>query len=327
MQMQLTSEAFSSRPEQALLAQFQRVSSEARNGTVWFHQPHNLYLSDRQAETYLDLMRAPGYGGSFHEVLRGLIRRNRKHILAGLKDPIDLFDLGPGYPDKTFPLLDALRGAGRSCRYIPVDISRRFLRVVGDACRPFGFPIEPQNCLFEELPGIINRSAATNRGSRLVILGVTFMNYPPHAILDLMSQLLRPGDALLLAVELFQVGRVNEMMRPYQSPAAERFNFLVLDSLGVDPAAVEYRVRFRRSRIEMGFRFLRPVRLQGIEVPHGREVVTSVSYRHTHESFLELLQANFESVRIFEDLDRGCSVARVSSSSGAAGTQERRIKR
>ena len=71
------------------------------------------YLLDRQAEVYLDLMRCSSYGRVFHATIRKLIDQRSGSIISGLRAPLDLIDLGPGYPGKTFPILQHMRSAIR----------------------------------------------------------------------------------------------------------------------------------------------------------------------------------------------------------------------
>jgi uncharacterized SAM-dependent methyltransferase len=306
--MTVNSKEVSADPRHALEMQFSFAGQ--RSSTVWLDNPFNLYLIDRQAEVYLGLMQSPSYGEGFHATIRKLIEQNSAPIVSSLAAPLDVVDLGPGYPDKTFPLLDRMRAEHLAGCYVPVDINRRFLRLAADACRPFGFPIEPRHLLFEELPKSLSRTSASS--GRLLLMGVTFMNYAPGRACHLLSKLIQRGDAAVIAVELLRDGAIESMMGPYRSDQAEAFNFLPLEIVGIPRGSVEYFVRFERCRIEMGFAVQRWVDTGRVHLRPGQQIVTSFSYRYHIQDLRALLEHHFFRVEIYSDLEGSCAVARVS---------------
>src|SRR5581483_8533641 len=204
---------------------------------IWLGNPSNLYLVEKQANAYLKLMARP-YGDGFHARIRSLIARHSGDLLTGLGRIIDLVDLGPGYPDKTFPLLTYMQLHHMDGRYMPVDISQRFLDVSVAACRPFGFPIVPHHLLFEELPAELRK--ARTRGNRLILMGVTFMNYKPERILPLLGDMANTGDSVVLAGELYQPHKIDAMLAPYQTEQAKAFNLLPLEVAGISQSSLRY---------------------------------------------------------------------------------------
>jgi Histidine-specific methyltransferase, SAM-dependent len=307
--MILTTEALSGDPQGALTRQLGTAANHGQ--TIWLDIPSNLYLIEKQADAYLDLM-ARSYGDGFHARIRNLIARHSEDLLAGLHPRIDLIDLGPGYPDKSFPLLECMRRRNTAGRYLPIDISRRFLDVAAAACRPFGFPIEPHHTLLEELPEELRRLPTCAR--RLVMMGVTFMNYAPGQVLLLLSRMLRRGDAAIIAGELHSGDCVAALTGPYESEPAKAFNFFPLELAGVPQDHLSYFVRFIRGRIEMGFTILRPVRIGETSIAAGREIVTSISYRYRYQDLLSTLNRRFSIVQPFCDEQGRCAVIRISSS-------------
>jgi len=305
--MTLTSKEVSEDPRGALERQIS--TADRRTGTVWLDNPFNLYLIDRQAEVYLGLMHSSSYGKGFHATIRKLIEQNSESIISKLAGPLNVIDLGPGYPDKTFPLLERMRTEHLAGRYTPVDISHRFLKLAADACRPFGFSVKPCHLLFEELPKCL--SGMNVSSGRLLLMGVTFMNYAPERACRLLSRLIRPGDAAVIAVELLRDGCLESIMQPYRSDQAKAFNFLPLEIVGVSPGSVDYFVRFERGRIEMGFEALRPVSIGKVQLPAGQQVVTSFSYRYRIQDLRELLEYHFSGVEIYSDAAESCAVARI----------------
>ena len=305
--MTLTSERVSSDPRRELERQIS--TAVPGNCTVWLDNPFNLYLIERQAEAYLSLMRSSVYGDGFHSTVRNLMERNSESIISRLAPPVNVIDLGPGYPDKTFPLLERMRAQRLAGRYTPVDINDRFLKLAADACRPFGFPVEPCHLLFEELPMRLSRMSDSS--ARLVLMGVTFMNYDPRRACRLLSRLIQPGGAAVIAVELLRDDSLESVMRPYRSSQARAFNFLPLEIVGVDAGSVDYFVRFERGRIEMGFEILSPVSVGKVRLQPGRRIVTSFSCRYRMRDLQALLKCHFPRVEIYSDESESCAVARL----------------
>jgi hypothetical protein len=319
--MTFRSEDIAHNPREILEAQI----SMANRGesVIWLDRPFNLYLLERQADSYLGLMRSAVYGEGFHATIRTLIEENSAALLAGLRPPLDLIDLGPGYPDKTLPLLSRMCREGIRGRYVPVDISCRFLNLAAETCCGFGLSVQPLHLLFEELPARLGAIGP----SRLIIFGVTFMNYEPDIACRLLSQLMRPGDIALIAVELLRQGCLESAMAPYRSEEARAFNFIPLDILGIPAASVEYFVQFERGRIEMGFELTRSVRTQACRLDAGRRIMTSFSCRSTMTELQTLIAFWFSTVEIHCDAERSCAVIRLGEPRiGALGVPLPRIK-
>jgi hypothetical protein len=278
--------------------------------TIWLDNPANLYRDDLQADAYLSLMNFAPYGNGFHATVRSLIERHASDLLAGLGESIEFIDLGPGYPDKSFPILRQMQRSGTEGRYRPVDISRRFLDLAADACRGYGFPVSPTHMLFEDLPELLHSSPS--RAARLIMMGVTFLNYESNAGTALLARMLCSRDAAVIAGELLDPGAPPEsLIAPYASEKAKLFNLLPLRLAGVACEHLQYFVRFRNRRIEMGFHVTAPVPFRDTCLFPGQELVTAFSYRYTYHQLEAVLRSRFPHVELFCD-DRGsCVVARV----------------
>jgi hypothetical protein len=305
--MTLTTKQLSDNPQGALALQLRCAPSDGH--TLWLHRPANLYLIEKQADMYLKLMSQP-YGDGFHAKIRSLIATHREDLLAGFGQRLDLIDLGPGYPDKSFPLLWYMQQQKMTGRYMPVDISRRFLDVAVTACRPFGFTIVPHHSLFEELPEQLPKNS--DAAQRLVMMGVTFMNYAPEEMVPLLRRMVRPGDSAVIAGELYNEESTVSMIAPYETAEAKHFNFLPLELLGIPESSLQYFVRLARSRIEMGFTVLHPIQIAGLQIQHDQEIVTSLSYRYGYEELLSILSTHFSRVQAFCDKEQTCIVVKAS---------------
>ncbi len=297
-------------PREALLASFRRKRAmEPNPRQLRLDEPFWLYLTDPQADTYLSLMGDDTYSSPFHAPARDLIENNTSDIVADLPPPILLLDLGPGYPDKSLPIISYLADSHISCRYCPVDISSRFLQVAVDAMKPFAVPVSSFHCLFEELPERLSTNPiVASEHTRLVLLGLTFMNFEPHSILGLIRRLLRPHDAFLVAASLRQ-GETDDLLSPYRTETARRFNFFPLSLVGLEPEHMDYFVRFSGGRIEMGFTIGQETRLEEMVLERDTEFLTAVSYRYTRDELLRVMQQYFSPVRMLVSSDDSVAVA------------------
>jgi uncharacterized SAM-dependent methyltransferase len=308
---QLKSFRLSTSPEEAVLSEFAVRHALRKPGEpVDMRQPYNLYLQDRQAELYLKMMDYTPYTNSCHKAIRELIAENRAELLSTDMKSLEIIDLGPGYPDKTFPLLECAPAQGLNSRYIPVDISRRFLSIASDACKPYGIPIEPKHCLFEELPVLLPPEEPDT--ARLFIMGVTFMNYTPAEAVALLRSLSGPNTAFLVAAALLPNGPVQQVIAPYTAEDARMFNLLPLDIAGFPASALDYFVRFQNGRVEMGFTLSRDVRIAGVEMGKGEEILTSISYRYQLEEFEAVVRRGFTNVQLAADGAKTGAIAKAS---------------
>ena len=77
-----------------MMARSQR--SSRKRAAVWLDHPANLYISEKQAKSYISLMKDVKYSHSFHDPVKALIQANSRFLLSGLTPPVDVLDLGPG---------------------------------------------------------------------------------------------------------------------------------------------------------------------------------------------------------------------------------------
>lgn len=268
--------------------------------TIWLDRPYNLYLADCQTDAYLRLMKANAYSGAFHDPVAKLISAHTNQIIEQLPLQVDLFDLGPGYPDKTFPILEAMSSLGFDCLYIPVDIGKRFLGIASDAVEHFKFPIKPLHCLFEELPNKLkNGSVARKEAYRLALLGLTFMNYRPDKILPLLGQIIEEHGLVVVATQLWDGGDVEPLLSPYRTTETQEFAFLLLALAGIDRSSVNYDLRFADGRVEVSFVTTRDLTLlDGTKLAAKTRLITAISYRYQKEEFLCYLSEHFSSANV-----------------------------
>ena len=287
------------------------VQSPDISKPVWFASPKNLYLNTKQAEKYLDLMKLDDYSTAFHDAIRESMDQFSAALIAELQQPARIFDLGPGFPDKTIPLIKHLRVRRVKHQYVPVDISRHFLNVaIGSVLSRFpGIPVWPLHCLFEDLPNAIAEvPEISGAGTRIILLGLTFMNFDAAEILPVISSLMRKGDVAIIAMALSEPDSSKNFEQPYRNEIAKQFNFSALEILGFKESDFSYFVRFRNNRVEMGFVATQPLQLNlgdGLqcEIQKNREIITAISYRYTPSKAKKILEQYFSLVQFDDSAD------------------------
>jgi L-histidine Nalpha-methyltransferase len=220
------------------------------------------------------------------------ILRARSVEIATASAADTLVELGSGTSEKTRMLLDALRDSGSLRRFIPFDVDAGMLNAAGSAIqREYpGIEIDAVCGDFEEHLGKIPRV-----GRRLVaFLGSTIGNLTPGPRADFLSALsdmLRPGDSLLLGTDL--VKDVGRLVRAYDDSAGvtAKFNRNVLAVVNreldadFDLDAFEHVARWNvaQERIEMWLRASSAQRVQiaaldlAVDFAAGEEMLTEVS--------------------------------------------------
>ncbi|WP_326544863.1 L-histidine N(alpha)-methyltransferase [Mycolicibacterium sp. ND9-15] len=152
------------------------------------------------------------------------ILRDRADEIAEASGADTLVELGSGTSEKTRMLLDALHERESLRRFIPFDVDASVLAAAGSAIQSEypGIEIDAVCGDFEEHLGQI-----PSVGRRLVaFLGSTIGNLTPGPRADFLaalSEMLRPGDSLLLGADL--VKDTDRLVRAYDDSAGVTATF------------------------------------------------------------------------------------------------------
>jgi len=292
-------------PRDFVLKRFSIAIQEAKGSAkVFFDWPGNLYLTADQAAGYLKIMSESSYSAGFHGPLLRLIQKRCRSIVEQLSYKVIFIDLGPGYPDKSLPLLNALLSLseGHQVTYCPVDINKKFLEMAADVVRSLSIEVCPIQMRFEDLPGEIEKQFADTDASRVVLLGLTFMNFPGRQILDILGKVAGARGLALIASELSERSKVAELLKAYQGPEVEEFNRKITRLLGIPDDHLQYIVSWVGSVIQVGFRLLRDTKLaNGITITSGRTIITATSRRYSRVELRELGLKYFQEFDLFSD--------------------------
>jgi len=297
-----------------ILAQLKTaVESGVKENSIWIDKSSNLYLIEEQADAYLGVMENTSYTMSFHNPLLDVIKENCANILSGINDNIDFIDLGPGYPDKTFPFLQYCNDNQIICRYIPVDINKKFLKISCAAVAKYNLSLTPLNCTFIEVPKFLNVHNCNDfKNQRIIQIGLTFMNIRPYEILNLLFEIAREGDVIMVATELINNENYQSLVDSYLNKNVEELNMLLLDVLRLSRNFFKYFARFYSGRVELGLESLEDVEVNDeIVLEKGMKIITAISCRYTLENFISLIKEYDKNAVFFTDKQRKVCLTKI----------------
>lgn len=272
------------------------IQKEPGRHGVWnYYNPKNLYLTDEQSKAYLDLMGVETYASKFHDKTTQLIEENVELLIRPFQglSPL-LIDLGPGYPSKTFPIVDAFRKKNSPITYWAVDVSLYFATMAQKAILERGvLNAHAKQMLFEDLADYLRRQKV--KDPKLLIIGLTFMNFEPSVIINILkASMSSPRDHCISAIEYSSGEDHQQFMTGYLTENAKKFLFLSLKSLGLQEGDVSYGVDFMNSRVEMYFTILHvPESLKAKGLKTNDRLIAAISYRHSEEKYKTLLSEAF----------------------------------
>ncbi len=267
-----------------------------------------LYLDADQAQSYLNVMKNQKYSTGFHSEVVSLISSYVEDLVGSVKT-LDLIDLGPGYPDKAIPIAQHCKAHKIKMSYFPVDVSLPFLKLASKEIRKFTPFIFPAHVQFEDLkPSDINRLA---KNSSIIMIGLTFMNFSPHAILPILRAVGGAKTKVLLATEILtKQNDIAQVLSRYELEEARKVAFGPLKILGVRADDVFYNVKFVNGRVEMSFVLKATLNVGGEAIiPAGGEVITAISYRYTREQLRAILKKHFAKVKFISEVNGTTVVA------------------
>jgi|HubBroStandDraft_5_1064220.scaffolds.fasta_scaffold10426_2 L-histidine N-alpha-methyltransferase len=247
-------------------------------------------------------------------------------IVRLLDGPVDFVELGSGSAAKTRLLIEeALRVQGE-LRYSPIDISTQALRDSSLAL------VRAHDCLtIQAYAGdyfdvLQSQALQFRRRVLAMFMGSNIGNYEPQegrTLLELLSAALRPGDGLLLGVDLKKDAATLE--RAYDDPAGvtAAFNRNLLSRINrelggdLDPAKFRHIAKYDTQRgsvdsfLEAGERMTPHLQRTGLRlaIEQGERIQTEASYKYSDGEIAGLAAAaGFRAAAVWHDGDHRFSV-------------------
>lgn len=162
-----------------------------------------------------------------------ILAKQAGNIYQRLKfnQPFNVIELGAGDGTKTFNLLKFLLQQKVNFDYIPIDISQEAMNMLSEALQ-VKLPqlnIKPAVGDYFEVLGNLNKT--TKHQSLLLFLGSNIGNYPKKEaveLMDLFNQVMKPGDMLLMGIDLQKNPQVIHQAYSDSTGVTKRFNLNLL---------------------------------------------------------------------------------------------------
>jgi uncharacterized SAM-dependent methyltransferase len=276
------------------------------------------YLTQDQAQAFLDLEKKDPKQKMFAKAEIDLIRENFKKIVLDLGDKsINIVDLGCGNGEKASFFIKSFKDKPK-IRYCPIDISpfmvEKAFKTVSKIKGIQTVKLKTIVADFLDLDEIAaDLKKSKFKSNLMLLLGGSLENSEVHQLLHDIKAAMKEGDFLLIG---------NKLTHPDPTKMVEYYNsvdliddllFKTVNKMGFARDEVKYSARFRGSRIEMFYTVLKDKILvasgKKIQFKAGDKIIVAISYKYTKDKLLETLNLYFEDVELFTDKDNVYTLA------------------
>ncbi|MEM4330409.1 MAG: L-histidine N(alpha)-methyltransferase [Candidatus Pacearchaeota archaeon] len=279
------------------------------NCCVWDVSDSKLwYISEEQAKLFIKIEKIDEKQRKFKEEEIKLIRKNFKEILKFIKNKkINVIDLGCGDGKKAFELLSLIK---KDCeiRYFPIDINKYMLQEAKknlEKIKEVHFMKEKENLMnFFEIRKISNKIRDSNFRTHLfLLLGGTLENCDVHELLYEIRSSMKEEDLLLIGNKLAHPSKKKMIDYYLNNDSIKNLLIKTLEIIGFKKKDLDYKVRFRKERIEMFFEVKKDYSFytnkKKLEFKKGDKIIIAVSYKYNEDRFREILSTYFDNVELF----------------------------
>lgn len=241
---------------------------------------------------------------------REILRNNADEIVASVRGPARLVELGSGSAEKTRYLIEALINRQGSLQYLPVDISSASLERSSLELLQIYPRLSIKAYAADYFTALKTLAEGTSCGQRTIalFLGSNIGNFDPdgsRAFLGEVRRVLKPGDALLVGADLKKAAEV--LIRAYDDAlgVTSAFNLNLLVRMNRELEAdfevanfrhrADYNEELGRVEIRIVSLNQQTVRLRALDLEvsfrEGETIHTENSHKFGLEQLAELARA------------------------------------
>lgn len=254
---------------------------------IWDYSDSLLLYTQSGAEIYEELQETDSpYYNLVTKPEREYLEVIAKNIADILPDNFEYIDLGPGTEHKEQFLFNELKKRNKKFIYYPVDISDQYLDLAEARARNQNIEVRKVKSSFEELPEVLGK----HNLPRFISIGLTFSNYQPKEILNLLKKIAGDNSYIFLNSQMRDRVDMNELQKVYQDDAVHLVDEKV-KLIGLDPDTdISPRIA------DQGFHVWTKViknnsELEKLGVRVGDKIMVFQSLRYTKESLEEELKS------------------------------------
>ena len=288
------------------------------NTRVWNIADSKLwYLTNKQAQGYLDLSKTKGYKESIIQKEVSLIKKQIEDFSKSLpKTSCNIIDLGCGDGKKASLFIKELTKQMK-IRYCPIDISSYMVSKAAKTIRKMnvGEVLEFKWNVsdFENLNNIT--PLFRNNGFEhhfMMLLGNTLGNFDREDILNGIKSSMDKGDTLVIGNGLSNGKNIN-WIKEYEDPVINKWLIQIPLQLGLSKRDIKYGVRFTNSRVEELYILKKDKTVahlgRQVKFKKGDVLVTAISYKYTDKEFKKILSKFFSKIKIYADKEKTYALA------------------
>lgn len=296
------------------------------NTHVWNIADSKLwYLTPEQAQGYLDLDDDQSYkketGQSQAE---DLITKHIEEILEKMGGgPINLVDLGCGDGKKAAAIFSEIKKVKPDIkiRYCPIDISGYMVEKAIDTFKNLDVEeiIEFQYNIsdFENLENVtpLLRKGEFKK-NLFLLLGNTLGNFEANELLYEIRSAMNFEDMFLVDTAVDDLKQEERVQAYTKSKKFDDFLIHIPLQLGLDREDVEWKTRWRNSRIEFYYTIKdeKSISFQGkiLRFNKGDQIVTAIAYKHSEANLRTYLKLHFGDfvIKISEDKSKAIALCK-----------------
>ncbi len=215
-----------------------------------------------------------------------------------LPSNFEYIDLGPGTEHKERFIFDELKKQGKAFTYIPVDISNYYLQHAATHASNQGIPVRPIQCSFEELATTLAESSLP----RFVNLGLTFSNYEPGLVLEMLKNMAGKNGYIFINAQIRDRVNMEVIKEIYAKDAVtmadDKIKLIGLDQLtDVTPREADNNIKVWCSIINPS------TELKTLGVKAGDKILVFQSLRYTVAQLETELKKTGNKYKIFDTQD------------------------
>ena len=255
--------------------------------------PSRFFYDRRGSELFEAITKLPEYYLTRSEL--ALLSKNADEIISRSGARPMLVEFGSGSGAKTRVLIEAALRAAPSARYVPIDISRDFLRQSSELLLA-RYPLLEITAIAGEYSDAIAAIPASTGPRLLQFMGSNIGNFTPEeadAFLSSVAHVMAPQDRLLLGLDMKKSRNVIEAAYNDREGITAQFNKNMLARINrdlggnFDLSSFEHHAPYAKGRIEMRLRSLasQKVRIAALDqtwtFANGEELLTEYSHKYT----------------------------------------------
>ncbi len=287
------------------------------NTRIWNVADSKLwYLTDKQAQGFLDLSSTEGYKKSIIEKEVSLIKEHMGDFVNVLaRKSANIIDLGCGDGKKASLFIEEMEKHVK-IRYCPIDISSYMVSKAANTIRKIkiGEVLEFKWNVsdFENLNNITSLFRDKGFESHfMMLLGNTLGNFDREDILNGIKNSMKKEDILLIGNGLTSGNE--DWEKEYKDKIINKWLIQIPLQLGLEKKYLDYDVRFINSRVEEIYtvKSNKTIKHLGKEIDFkkGDKIIVAISYKYSKQEFKKILNKFFSNVIIYTDKGNSYALA------------------